>query len=71
MEEDIGSAGFKEDSRVAPLTGGENTDFYFWLFWCHVVDSLQTSAEALHNNYTLKELVEDFNLSGELPARAL
>ncbi len=35
-------------------------------YWCHIVDILLTKAEELEDNYLLKELAEDFSLSGDL-----
>jgi len=34
--------------------------------WCGIVDAFQTSAINATNDYKLKHLVEQFNLSGEL-----
>jgi len=34
--------------------------------WCNIVDALQTSAVAALNDYKLKHLVEQFQLSGNL-----
>jgi hypothetical protein len=34
--------------------------------WCHAVDALLTAATELHEDYKLKDLVEQFELSGEL-----
>jgi hypothetical protein len=36
--------------------------------WCQAVDALLTQSIALHDDYNLKELVEEFELSGELLA---
>lgn len=42
------------------------SDGFYLLYWCYLADAIQTAAEQLHGDYMLKDMVETFELSGDL-----
>jgi hypothetical protein len=53
----------QQKRRGAKLLGQTRQDS---LNWCHLADVIQTSAIKYSDDYVLKDLVETFELSGDL-----